>query len=64
MAGWGLLLTLLNFDATVEVLEWINNFIPYFTGCNFLSMTGSKLIHASKRGPSSQVLFDNNYITI
>ena len=43
----------LNFNGgTLEVKEWISNFIPYFTGvCDYLSMLGLKLIHASKRGP-------------
>ena len=39
-------------DATVEVYEWISNFIPDFTGaCDFLSMLGLKLNHISKREP-------------
>ena len=42
-----------NFNcATIEVWEWISNFIPHFyNGCNQLSVLGSKLIHFSKRGP-------------
>ena len=38
-------------DFTVEIWEWIRNFIPQCDGCNYLSMLGSKLIHVSKRGP-------------
>ena len=42
-----------NFNVcTVEVWEWIRNFIPHFyAGCNYLSTLGSKLIHVNKRGP-------------
>ena len=42
----------LNFNgATVEVKEWISNFIPHFKGaCGYLSMIGLKLIHVSKSG--------------
>ena len=42
-----------NFNGcTVEVWEWISDFIPYFyNGCNYLSMLGLTLIHVSKRGP-------------
>ena len=36
---------------TVEVWEWISNFISLYNGCNYLSMLGLKLIHVSKRGP-------------
>ena len=37
--------------ATVEVEEWISNFIPHFTGaCDYLSMLGFKLNHVSKSG--------------
>ena len=50
--------------ATVELWEWINNFIPPFIiiGCNYSPMLVFKFIHISKRGPwwhkviSSQVL--------
>ena len=42
----------LNFNTyTVEVLEWINNFTPHFTGaCDYLSMLELMLNHVSKRG--------------
>ena len=43
-------------DCTVEVGEWISNFIPHFifrNGCDYLSMLGSKLNQISKRGPGS-----------
>ena len=36
---------------TVEVWEWISNFIPDLTGCVYLSMLGLDWIHLSKRGP-------------
>ena len=40
----------LNFNgATIEVYEWISNFIPHFT--DYLSMLGLKLNLISKRGP-------------
>ena len=46
-----------NFNGcTVEVWEWISNFIPHFTfhnGCDYLSMLGSKLNQINKRGPVS-----------
>ena len=46
----------LNFNgATVEVKEWISNFIPHINnGCtgNYFSMLGLKLNHVSKRGHS------------
>ena len=47
----------LNYNgATVEVKEWISNFIPHFTWvCDYLSMLGLKLIHVIKRGPRSLV---------
>ena len=51
---WGEIMhQFLNFnDATVEVYEWISNFIPHLTGtCDYLSMLGLKLIHVSKVGP-------------
>ena len=36
---------------TVEVWEWISNFIPYFNQiCDYLSMLGLKLKHVSKEG--------------
>ena len=40
----------------IEVWEWINNFIPHFTGpvADYLSMVGLKLIHVYKRGPDSK----------
>ena len=44
-----------NFNsATVEVWEWISNFIPHFIMdvISYLFMLGLKLIHYSKRGPS------------
>ena len=42
----------LNFNGcTVEVQEWISNFIPHYNGCDYLSMLGLKLNHVSKRGP-------------
>ena len=38
---------------TVEVLEWINDFILHFiTLCDYLSMQGFKLNHVSKRSPN------------
>ena len=45
----------LNFNgATVEVQEWVNNFIPYFIEAwDNLSMLGLKVIRVSKRGPWS-----------
>ena len=46
---------LTNFNgATIEVWEWICNFIPYFTGhviTYHTSMLGLKLIHVSKMDP-------------
>ena len=42
---------------TVEVWEWISNFIPHFMGCDYLSMLGLKLIHVSKkRGPVEVII--------
>ena len=43
----------LNFnDCTVEVYEWISNFVPHFIYvCNYLTMLGLKLNHVSKSGP-------------
>ena len=41
-----------NFNGTtVEVWEWISNFIPYFTECDQLSLLGLDLIPVIKRGP-------------
>ena len=43
-----------NFNGcTVEVWEWISNFIPHFTGhvITYPSMLGLELIHVSKIGP-------------
>ena len=37
--------------ATVEVEEWISNFIPQFIGYMITYMLGSKLIRVSKAGP-------------
>ena len=37
-----------NFNiATIEVWEWISNFIPHFTACmcDYLYMLGLKIIH-------------------
>ena len=46
-----------NFNScTVEVWEWISNFISLYNGCNYLSMLGLKLINISKRGAMG--LFD------
>ena len=43
-----------NFNAsTVEVREWISNFIPQFIICDCFSMLGLKLIYVSKRGSGS-----------
>ena len=41
------------YGATVEVWEWIRNFIPYFIykGSNYLSMLGFKLMQVNKKGP-------------
>ena len=36
---------------TALVWEWISNFIPHFTVCDYLSMLGLKLNHVSERGP-------------
>ena len=49
-----------NFNsATVEVSEWIDNFImdylfhpALYNGCNYLFMLGEKLIHVNKRVPA------------
>ena len=43
-----------NFNgATIEVWEWISNFIPqFYRACDYLSMLVLKLNHVSKRGPS------------
>ena len=38
---------------TVEVWEWMINFIPLYCTCDYLSMLGLKLIHVSKRGPKT-----------
>ena len=35
---------------TVEVCEWISNFIPHFDGYNYLPMLGLKLNHIGKSG--------------
>ena len=35
---------------TVEVWEWISNFIPHYWTCDYLSMLGLKLNHVSKMG--------------
>ena len=46
-----------NFNsATVEVGEWISNFIPHSWACDYLSMLKLKLIHVSKRGPRRWLL--------
>ena len=43
-----------NFNsATVEVWEWISNFISHCSGYDYLSILGLNLIHVSKRGPSN-----------
>ena len=34
-------------DATIEVWEWISNFMSLYNRCNCISMMGSKLIHVS-----------------
>ena len=48
-----------NFNgATVEVWEWISNFITLYNGYDYLSMPGLKLNHVSKRGPKT------NYDTV
>ena len=40
-----------NFNrATVEVCEWISDFIPHFTGIWLFSIPGLKLNHVSNRG--------------
>ena len=46
----------LNFNGTtIEVYEWISNFIPHFiVDVIHLSMLGLKLNHVSKRGPRPQ----------
>ena len=39
-------------DGTVEVWEWISNFIPHFImGVIFLSILGSKITHVRIKGP-------------
>ena len=35
---------------TIEVWEWMSNFILHYNGCDYLFMLGFKLIHVSKRG--------------
>ena len=46
-----------NFNGTVEVWEWMGNFIPrFYWACDYLSMSGLKLIHIRKRGPQMVVL--------
>ena len=46
----------LNFNgATVEVYEWISNFITLHWACDYLSMLGLKLMHISKRGHWNQM---------
>ena len=43
-----------NFNGcTVEVWEWISNFITLYNGCNYLSMLRLQSNHVSKRGPGS-----------
>ena len=55
----------LNFiGATVEVYEWISNFIPQNDGCNYLSMLGFKLIHVSKSGPQAISIHDTAQIPV
>ena len=36
---------------TIEVWEWINNFMALYWTCDYLSMLGLKSIHVSKMGP-------------
>ena len=37
-------------DCTVEVWEWISNFIPLYDGCNYAPLLKFKLNHVCKRG--------------
>ena len=39
---------------TVEVLEWISNFVMHFIMCNYMSMLELKLFCVSKKSPSNQ----------
>ena len=53
-----------NFNGgTVEVWEWISNFIQHSTPwtCDYLSMLGLKLIHVNKRGPYQYFPRDSYY---
>ena len=45
----------------VEIREGINNFIPDFIMCDYLSMLGLKLIHVSKSVPISLIPYTNLY---
>ena len=38
------------YSCTIEVLEWISNFIPHFKRHDYLSTLGLKLFHVSKKG--------------
>ena len=40
-------------DVTVEIWDWINNFISICGACNYLTMLELKLIHVSKLRPGS-----------
>ena len=55
------------YGATVEVWEWISNFIPHFIRAwDYLSMLRLKLIHASKRRPSwlrHEINLPRNHLT-
>ena len=44
-------------EYTVEVCEWILNFISLYDGYNYFSMRRLKLNHVSKRGPRLKLLF-------
>ena len=54
-----------NFDgATVEVCEWISNFIQHFTGRVIIHpfMLGLNLNHVSKMAPSKLIEIEINWI--
>ena len=46
--------------STIEVWQWISNFIPHFImaylACNYLSMLGLKSFWVSKKGPQAWIL--------
>ena len=48
--------------ATIDVLEWIRNFIPQFTGHVITTMLGLKSAHVNKRAPA--YIASNAYVWV